>query len=196
MTPNKGFVNLAIGIIVAIALAIGGGYYVYQKTGGNLNFDLPPILSEEADENPEVRPQESEPNQPNNNQNQEPVACTMEAKICPDGSAVGRVGPNCEFTACPALILTQEQARELVINKWGGCAPDQCSTVIVEVKQLSNNWQVIATYDGLRDDSTRANRFTAEAIYSNGSWQLGNFTNTWSCQLNRGHQNFSTELCY
>jgi hypothetical protein len=31
----------------------------------------------------------------------EPVACTMDAKICPDGSAVGRVGPNCEFAPCP-----------------------------------------------------------------------------------------------
>ncbi|MFA5368782.1 MAG: hypothetical protein WC303_02095 [Candidatus Paceibacterota bacterium] len=29
------------------------------------------------------------------------VACTQEAKICPDGSAVGRVGPNCEFSECP-----------------------------------------------------------------------------------------------
>lgn len=27
--------------------------------------------------------------------------CTTEAKICPDGSAVGRSGPNCEFAACP-----------------------------------------------------------------------------------------------
>ncbi len=30
----------------------------------------------------------------------EPVACTMEAKQCPDGSYVGRSGPNCEFV-CP-----------------------------------------------------------------------------------------------
>lgn len=30
-----------------------------------------------------------------------PVACTMEAKLCPDGSAVGRTGPNCEFAECP-----------------------------------------------------------------------------------------------
>lgn len=30
-----------------------------------------------------------------------PVACTMEAKICPDGSSVGRTGPNCEFAPCP-----------------------------------------------------------------------------------------------
>jgi len=29
------------------------------------------------------------------------IACTMEAKLCPDGTAVGRSGPNCEFTPCP-----------------------------------------------------------------------------------------------
>lgn len=29
------------------------------------------------------------------------VACTAEAKLCPDGSAVGRSGPNCEFSPCP-----------------------------------------------------------------------------------------------
>ncbi len=29
------------------------------------------------------------------------VACTQEAKICPDGSAVGRTGPKCEFAPCP-----------------------------------------------------------------------------------------------
>lgn len=28
--------------------------------------------------------------------------CTRDAKVCPDGSAVGRTGPNCEFAACPA----------------------------------------------------------------------------------------------
>ncbi|MFH1194003.1 MAG: hypothetical protein V1661_03335 [bacterium] len=29
-------------------------------------------------------------------------ACTMEAKLCPNGSYVGSTGPNCEFTACPS----------------------------------------------------------------------------------------------
>lgn len=27
-------------------------------------------------------------------------ACTQDAKICPDGSSVGRTGPNCEFAPC------------------------------------------------------------------------------------------------
>lgn len=29
------------------------------------------------------------------------VACTQEAKQCPDGSYVARTGPTCEFSACP-----------------------------------------------------------------------------------------------
>lgn len=29
-------------------------------------------------------------------------ACTMEAKICPDGTSVGRTGPTCEFAPCPS----------------------------------------------------------------------------------------------
>lgn len=31
----------------------------------------------------------------------EPTYCTQEAKLCPDGSYVGRTGPQCEFSACP-----------------------------------------------------------------------------------------------
>jgi hypothetical protein len=32
---------------------------------------------------------------------QEPYVCSADAKMCPDGSYVGRTGPNCEFTVCP-----------------------------------------------------------------------------------------------
>lgn len=34
-------------------------------------------------------------------ENESQTACTMDAKICPDGSAVGRSGPKCEFAPCP-----------------------------------------------------------------------------------------------
>lgn len=62
-------------IIVAIIafLLVGGSYAVWQK-----NFSG--IVNEP-----------------------EPVACTLDAKICPDGTAVGRTGPNCEFAACPII---------------------------------------------------------------------------------------------
>lgn len=39
-----------------------------------------------------------------------PVACTKEAKICPDGSTVGRTGPNCEFAECPAAAEPTDEA--------------------------------------------------------------------------------------
>lgn len=29
------------------------------------------------------------------------IVCTQDAKICPDGSYVSRVPPNCEFAPCP-----------------------------------------------------------------------------------------------
>lgn len=35
----------------------------------------------------------------------EQIACTMEALLCPDGSYVGRGGPRCAFTPCPAMTF-------------------------------------------------------------------------------------------
>ncbi|MFH0952636.1 MAG: hypothetical protein V1838_05695 [Patescibacteria group bacterium] len=51
----------------------------------------------------------------NNNNDNNPVACTEEAKLCPDGSAVGRTGPNCEFAACPEVksLLSEAEARAI-----------------------------------------------------------------------------------
>lgn len=37
-----------------------------------------------------------------------PVGCTMEAKICLDGSAVGRTGPQCTFAPCPEAIVPSD----------------------------------------------------------------------------------------
>lgn len=30
------------------------------------------------------------------------IACTADAKLCPDGTGVGRTGPSCEFASCPS----------------------------------------------------------------------------------------------
>ncbi|CAB9509375.1 NAD 5'-nucleotidase [Seminavis robusta] len=39
-----------------------------------------------------------------------PAACTLELMTCPDGSSVGRTGPDCEFEPCPAVEV--EVARQ------------------------------------------------------------------------------------
>lgn len=51
------------------------------------------------------------------------VVCTMEAKICPDGSSVGRTGPNCDFALCPVGIVykNDEYSFEItLLNSWEG----------------------------------------------------------------------------
>lgn len=40
------------------------------------------------------------------------IACPADAKICPDGTAVGRTGPNCEFAACPGEEVNQPDGAE------------------------------------------------------------------------------------
>ena len=47
----------------------------------------------------------------------EPVFCTMDAKICSDGSAVGRIPPKCEFSLCPKedlLIIDSLLANQVI----------------------------------------------------------------------------------
>jgi hypothetical protein len=34
------------------------------------------------------------------------IACTTEAMLCPDGTSVGRTGPNCAFAPCPGSSVT------------------------------------------------------------------------------------------
>jgi hypothetical protein len=41
-------------------------------------------------------------------------SCTLEAKICPDGTSVGRTEQNCEFAACPT---SQPNSTPTVIEK-------------------------------------------------------------------------------
>lgn len=76
---NRGFAPVVILVIVLIIIISGIAYFLGLKnTGSNIFPTLTPTPTEGS------------------------VACTLEAKICPDGkTSVGRVGPNCEFAPCP-----------------------------------------------------------------------------------------------
>lgn len=89
------------------------------------------------------------------------IACTQDAKICPDGSAVGRVPPNCEFAPCPgqdqsttdvvaqnleipwglaflpdkSILLTERPGRVRMLDKEGNLQPSPVAT-IQEVKHI------------------------------------------------------------
>src|SRR3989338_9714702 len=48
--------------------------------------------------------------------------CTMDAKLCSDGSYVSRTGPNCEFAECPTVgILPYESGVKGTISLGPTC---------------------------------------------------------------------------
>lgn len=52
-------------------------------------------------------------------------ACTMEAKICPDGSSVGRTGPTCEFAPCPTpTTQISTEGKTFIYNDFSISYPD------------------------------------------------------------------------
>lgn len=56
-----------------------------------------------------------------NKSSEDELACTQDAKVCSDGSTVGRIPPNCEFAPCPGE--TQSAAIEVIAQNleipWG-----------------------------------------------------------------------------
>ncbi|HEV7121757.1 MAG TPA: hypothetical protein VGN56_02980 [Candidatus Paceibacterota bacterium] len=62
-----------LGILIVILIAIGA--FLYRSVKERPVATMPPQNAAQA--------------------------CTAEAKVCPDGSSVGRTGPNCAFAACP-----------------------------------------------------------------------------------------------
>jgi len=58
------------------------------------------------------------------------AACTAEAKLCPDGSYVGRTGPSCEFAQCPEVINNNNGWKTFSDDKQGIAFqyPDQLAT--------------------------------------------------------------------
>jgi hypothetical protein len=53
-----------------------------------------------------------------------PQACTEEAKVCPDGSAVGRTGPNCEFAPCPEIVVQSGSTQPIACAMDAKLCPD------------------------------------------------------------------------
>ena len=76
---KRGSVLIILVIILAVA-GIFGAYYL-----GTQKPDSTQIFPSEKPESPKKDSGKS---------------CTMDAKICPDGTSVGRTGPNCEFAPC------------------------------------------------------------------------------------------------
>ncbi len=73
------------------------------------------------------------------------VACTMDAKMCPDGSYVGRVAPSCEFASCPnettasqvvSCTKEQKQAEACIEIYQPVCAPVQIQCITTPCESI------------------------------------------------------------
>ena len=81
----------------------GGGYVNGPTPSYNYNPDIKviPIESGYSEGSGPVKEVKLEPVPVEVSPSPVGTACTMEAKLCDDGSYVGRSGPNCEFDKCP-----------------------------------------------------------------------------------------------
>ena len=93
--------------------------------------------------------------------------------------------------------LSQETAHALVIKEWGDCSLVDCENLIVSILDGKDGvWFVQAVYEGLRDDSVKTKKEISLAHYVDGDWILGSTVLLeYKCQLGRGHQDFSEDLC-
>ena len=89
MSKQQGLVETLVAVIV-LAVGLVGLYLYYQNTS-HQKPNAPAV------ETSEPKPQSS----PDTIATDSGIICTQEAKLCPDGSYVGRTGPKCEFALCP-----------------------------------------------------------------------------------------------
>ncbi len=55
--------------------------------------------------------------------------------------------------------------------------------------------EVTLTYEGIRDDSVRAERHVMKLVREGGRWRVVSDRVTRSCREGRGHQEFTPEPC-
>lgn len=86
-------------------------------------------------------------------------ACTMEAKLCPDGSYVGRSGPNCSFADCPTQSTSTDKIYTDTANKFSFTYPEKLSTKYISVV----DWPPQVQLTGAAYACTAAGSDTAQA---------------------------------
>jgi hypothetical protein len=107
------------------------------------------------------------------------IGCTMDARICPDGSAVGRMPPNCEFAPCPVYPNPTGEITPSVtdsgtigcIDVYGGMAEGACASVPPEGRACQTDLDCTATcsrgcINANWTPNTRIMECMAEPMYS------------------------------
>lgn len=107
-------ISTGLGVVIILIMALTTGVFVWNVYEKN---PIPKFVA------PVVR--------------QKPITkvCPMDAKLCPDGSSVGRSGRSCEFTECPKVEVADTSKWRAYKNKKYGLElkfPDWWSNYKVE----------------------------------------------------------------
>lgn len=114
-----------------------------------------------------------------------PVACTMEAKLCPDGSSVGRVGPKCEFSDCPSDRLkyrNEEFGFEIeLLKSWTGYSVEKnewkgygegIANIVGSKKEIVELTGVLLVFKNPKTTSQQAYQNIPIMIFNHEIWEL------------------------
>jgi hypothetical protein len=113
--------------------------------------------------------------------------------VNPDGSiAVAAFNTHLDSQHPPWASSPERIANEF-LNTDGSDAFAVLTSVTALTSQTAD---VVVNADGLRDDSVRAVRYDLHLLrHPDRTWRLASATWSQQCQPNRGHQDFTTELC-
>lgn len=112
---------LIAGIFIILFIAgIVGAYFMGQNSGNQSAQNLSPTPIEDQ------------------------VACTQEAKLCPDGvTSVGRTGPKCEFASCPIAAVNTSSWKTYTNINHGINIKYPSNYLIREAKSEDESYNVI-----------------------------------------------------
>jgi hypothetical protein len=111
----------------------------------------------------------------------------------PDGSiAVSDFNAHLDSEHPPWVSSPERIANEFLNTD----AIDAFAVLTSVTAMTSQTADVVVNADGLRDDSVHAARYNLRLIrHQDQTWRLASVAWSQQCQPNRGHQDFTTELC-
>ncbi|MCX6730892.1 MAG: hypothetical protein NTZ55_03520 [Candidatus Roizmanbacteria bacterium] len=102
---------------------------------------------------------------------EEPVACTLEARMCPDGTSVGRIAPDCEFEQCPEIkTITNTFTGTITAINYQCHMDGVCSvqigkgSVVLEKGESLNKQELRGTFPADILDETKSNAYIGKQV--------------------------------
>jgi len=116
-------IEIAVGIIAVVAIVVGVAVW---KENREIKFETPKVAIEKKVGG---------------------TVCTMEAKLCANGSYVSRTGPNCEFAACPEVKKDETADWKTYRNDKYGFTFQYPNKLVIDPKSDDNSIWVSGGYD-------------------------------------------------